>query len=247
MIKRTIARSLPDPLYVFIYQRFYSKLRGRTIKRGKGGWIVTTKDMELLCPTINWLGHRNLVLEGFAGHFEQFFSIQKGDTALDVGACIGDTTIPMAIKVGATGRVIAVEPNSDNLFYLRENVRRFVNIEVIEKGVWGRTETTSLNINQAVTAHSITSIDHWHHARRTQQIEADTLDNLFSKLRIDYAKIDVQGAEVEVLKAADRFLKDTPKIVVGCHSNQLQATVQDMLKGYYPQVRSVPSYIHAWR
>ena len=34
-----------------------------------------------------------------------------GDTAIDIGAHAGDTTIPMAVAVGATGTVFAFEPN----------------------------------------------------------------------------------------------------------------------------------------
>ena len=38
-----------------------------------------------------------------------------GDTFLDVGATIGVMTFLAATAVGPTGRVIAVEPNPDNV------------------------------------------------------------------------------------------------------------------------------------
>ncbi len=37
--------------------------------------------------------------------------LRPGDTALDIGAHSGDTTLPMAVAVGAGGTVIAFEPN----------------------------------------------------------------------------------------------------------------------------------------
>ncbi len=37
--------------------------------------------------------------------------LRPGDTAIDIGAHSGDTTLPMAIAVGAEGTVIALEPN----------------------------------------------------------------------------------------------------------------------------------------
>ena len=39
----------------------------------------------------------------------------KGDVAVDIGANIGVLTILAASMVGSSGRVIAVEPNPDNL------------------------------------------------------------------------------------------------------------------------------------
>lgn len=37
--------------------------------------------------------------------------IRPGDVAIDVGAHTGDSTIPMALAAGASGRVLALEPN----------------------------------------------------------------------------------------------------------------------------------------
>ena len=37
--------------------------------------------------------------------------IQEGDTAIDVGAHIGDSTLPIALACGAKGKVFAFEPN----------------------------------------------------------------------------------------------------------------------------------------
>ena len=37
--------------------------------------------------------------------------LQAGDVAIDIGAHIGDTTLPMALAVGQSGSVIAFEAN----------------------------------------------------------------------------------------------------------------------------------------
>lgn len=37
--------------------------------------------------------------------------VKPGDVAIDIGAHTGDTTVPMALAVGPTGCVIALEPN----------------------------------------------------------------------------------------------------------------------------------------
>jgi hypothetical protein len=44
--------------------------------------------------------------------------LRPGDTALDIGANIGDLTLPMARIVGPTGRVIAFESHNDTYHVL---------------------------------------------------------------------------------------------------------------------------------
>ena len=62
--------------------------------------------------------------------FEQ--TIKTGDTVLDLGANIGYYTLIAAHKVGDRGRVIAFEPDPDNIALLRHNVllNGFENVDV---------------------------------------------------------------------------------------------------------------------
>jgi monofunctional biosynthetic peptidoglycan transglycosylase len=49
--------------------------------------------------------------------------IRPGDTAIDVGAHTGDTTVPMALACGPNGITIALEPNPHVFKVLEENAR----------------------------------------------------------------------------------------------------------------------------
>lgn len=49
--------------------------------------------------------------------------IRPGDTAVDVGAHTGDTTVPMALACGPDGLVVALEPNPHVFKVLEENAR----------------------------------------------------------------------------------------------------------------------------
>jgi FkbM family methyltransferase len=51
--------------------------------------------------------------------------LRPGDWALDIGANVGHYTMRMAALVGASGRVIAMEPVPDTFALLAENVRHF--------------------------------------------------------------------------------------------------------------------------
>ena len=49
--------------------------------------------------------------------------IKEGDLVIDIGAHCGDTTLPMSIAAGLTGRVIALEPNPYIYHVLEKNAR----------------------------------------------------------------------------------------------------------------------------
>jgi len=49
--------------------------------------------------------------------------LQPGDVAIDIGAHTGDSTVPMALAVGPTGTVFALEPNPYVFKVLEENAR----------------------------------------------------------------------------------------------------------------------------
>ncbi len=54
-------------------------------------------------------------------HLRTFLA--EGDVAIDVGAHTGDSTIPMALAVGSTGTVLALEPNPYVFPVLAENAK----------------------------------------------------------------------------------------------------------------------------
>lgn len=246
IMKGQFIKYSPNWIFVPVYNSLLSRDRKVKIRRVQTGWLIRGEekgDLELLSPTPKFL---SVKLREFEDRMERFFKIEKGDVVLDVGACIGDTTVPMAIKAGPKGKVIAVEPDPLNARYLKLNTSSFGNVEIMEKGIWKERGTIEFNLHKAPTGHSIGHASYRGYIDQTQ-IPVDTLDNLFSGQRIDVAKIDVQGAEIEVLGAADNFLKKTPKVIVGTHSDSLHNAVLEVLKRYYPETRSMKNYVHAWR
>jgi FkbM family methyltransferase len=212
-------------------------------------WLIQKGGITLVSPTPKFLGFG---LKVFETKFERFFKIEKSETVLDVGACIGDTTVPMAIKTGSTGKIIAVEPHPLNIKYLKLNLANFNNVEIIGIALWNEKGTVRFNVHDSPTGHSILE-----DKERDNYIEvqSDTLDNLFSDKKIDFAKIDVQGAEVQVLEGGNKFLETVRKLVVETHDrfNTAKRTypkVIEILKKYdFKEVRFVlgNGVVYAWR
>jgi FkbM family methyltransferase len=141
--------------------------------------------------------------------------LRPGMTVADVGAHIGLVTVFMARLVGPSGRVYAFEPAEDNLAYLKKNISDNVvdNVIVIPKAVGDMTGSRTLYLAEGSDMYSL----HEHPLSRTVgsvQIKQVRLDEVVSAL--DLAKIDVEGAEIEVLNGMKRILdqKKRPVLLV---------------------------------
>jgi FkbM family methyltransferase len=129
-------------------------------------------------------------------------------TAVDVGANIGYNTVYLARRVGARGRVVAIEPAADNARVLRENVRANALANVVVHAVAAgpkrevrdlflRGETSAVNslFHESVYA-SVTGVEKVAVVPVDEIVEGDA----------DFIKIDVEGAELDALEGMTRLL-----------------------------------------
>jgi FkbM family methyltransferase len=220
------------------------------IKRKGKFWLVSHDGITLYSPSAHFLGASVSVFEA---RFEPVLKVNPGDTVMDVGASVGDTSILFAMKC-APGKIIAVEPELRNMECLKLNLAKF-NHRIIGKAAWNRKEKLKFNINPSVAGHSIAGRED---DIRTEEVEADTIDNMVQGERIDFLKIDVQGAELQVLEGAVDVLARVKKVVVEAHNTDYgntSAEVIQFLKDRSFTVKTTPqvgppSYapiVHAWK
>jgi FkbM family methyltransferase len=153
-------------------------------------------------------------------HLRRF--VEPASTAIDVGANVGFFTTRFMDWVGEGGTVIAIEPDQENLAALRRAVassglRRQVEIVAAvaaeHRGIL-KLERNELHPGDHKIAIGDNGID----------VEAVTLDDIAARRgnRISFIKIDVQGAEVAVLRGARRILReDAPTLFVEVHDQSL--------------------------
>lgn len=136
--------------------------------------------------------------------------IKKGDIVLDLGANIGYYTLLLARLVGEEGKVFAFEPDPTNFSWLEKNVEMngYKNVVLIPKAVSNKTGKIRLYLSQRNRAdHRIYDSQD---GRQSIEIETVRLDDYFKDYggKIDFIKMDIQGAEGEALQGMSGLLKN---------------------------------------
>lgn len=150
----------------------------------------------------------------------EYMKLPRGGVFIDVGAHIGKYTIPMAKIVGKEGLVIAIEPHPENYLFLIKNIRlsKLRNIIPLNLAAWKEDCELKLFIGESSETHSIKRNVTGHTMNKYINIKAKKLDTIVRDLnlkRVDLVKIDVEGAEVEVLEGMTEILKTySPKLVI---------------------------------
>jgi FkbM family methyltransferase len=130
-------------------------------------------------------------------------------TVVDVGANIGYNTVYAAQRVGAAGRVIAVEPAKDNLAVLERNIAatRLANVVVEPVAVGRTTGTFDFYVRGDVSAvNSLFPESCYAAVTDVVKVPLARLDDLVDG-NVDLVKIDVEGAELDVLAGMPRLLR----------------------------------------
>ena len=159
------------------------------------------------------------VLEQYAGHRgPEPVEAAEGDVVIDAGGGMGDTALYFADRVGPEGRVICLEFEPANLAQLRLNLeanpRLAERVEVVEHPLWDRP-AEELRFDPALGRTSVTG------AEGGQSVLTTTIDELVrsgTMDRVDFIKLDVEGAELRALQGAgDTLGRDRPKLAVSVY------------------------------
>lgn len=150
--------------------------------------------------------------------------IQPGQFVLDVGAHRGQYAVVFAALVGARGRVISFEPDVAARPFLRQNValNSFQERVVIEdwalfdatesRDLFARHGNSQSSLARAGLGGSADEQDMERYPVRTIRLDEYLRDAALPAP--DYVKLDVEGAEINVLRGASKVLAS--KTVVLC-------------------------------
>lgn len=197
-VLRAFLRPIPGNFTVFILQ---GKLRGRKWIKGSG-----TNGF--------WLGTFELPKQKLFGEY-----VRAGDVVFDIGAHAGFYSLLAAELAGSRGKVFAFEPLPRNFEFLKRHIKMngFSNIEPINAAVSSTEGHSFFNTGENSFTGCLSK-------KGGLSVKTVSIDGLAGRKQVplpDVMKIDVEGAEADVLKGASGILeKARPVIFLALHNKE---------------------------
>ena len=145
--------------------------------------------------------------------------LKPGATFLDVGAHIGLLTVAGARAVGPLGKVFSFEASPDTFSLLERtvainNLTSVVRLRSVAVGAVAEQRTFHVrNILGHSSLYDFRETDEgW--TTRDMTVDVQPLDTLVKGERVDVVKIDVEGAELDVLAGMTETLRRNPEIAL---------------------------------
>jgi FkbM family methyltransferase len=219
MIKKKIVS-----LYSNLYQKFSKRAKKNNLLRYLNKSIVKIikSDFVIINSHKIFLDKRDCLRLSTRKSYEPFITqtcinnIKEGDTVIDLGANIGYYTLLFAKLVGKSGKVIAFEPHPENFAILKKNVEAngYKNVVCEQKAVSKSSERIKLFIDEeATTKHAIANSKFC--SKNFVSVDSVKLDDyLEENTKIDFIKMDIEGAEYFVLEGMKNVLEKNPTMTI---------------------------------
>lgn len=149
---------------------------------------------------------------------------RPGDVVIDCGANYG-TFARQALDHGAAV-VIAVEPVPENVESIARNFPREIaegRVVIVRKGAWSSETVLKMYVHPDSSAGDsfVTTFGYKEDEMRVEELAVTTIDAITADLRvsrIDYIKMDIEGAEREALRGAvDTITRFAPRLAVSAY------------------------------
>lgn len=195
-IPESVIQKLKTIYYGWKQRKYrFSYTDGRFKTRSKSWGIITTTPLYFITKEIE--------------RYEKFYSIKNDDTIIDAGAFHGILSLVYS-KKSAKGIVYSFEPDSKNLKRLEENLilnNKPENIAVLPFGLWSKSGEIVFFEDGSVASSSFYQAEH----SIEKKINVISLDDFIFKnniSKVDFIKMDVEGAELSILEGAKRVLTE---------------------------------------
>lgn len=200
----------------------HAEVPEKTTYRGKQFYVFPETEWA---KQIHFYGYFKRSDDSEASLFDEF--VARGDTVFDVGAFVGTHTVMLREIVGETGQVYAFEPQPQCTELLEKTIaaNEFTNCTVVNAAVGDETGTYQLGTAETPdTTSNVVGSDPWEKHERIVTVDAIRLDEFLDREqidRVDFLKIDVQGAGLQVLEGLGARLTDVSKIYMEIHSKYI--------------------------
>lgn len=134
--------------------------------------------------------------------------VKPGDYVIDGGGAFGDTALRFANDVGETGKVLSFEFEKNNLKVFRENLelnqKNSSRIEIIEKALWIDSASTLYYKSNGPGTRVKENVG----SEAGNAVQTISIDDVIDDIKkIDFIKMDIEGAELQALKGAEKSIR----------------------------------------
>ena len=203
-------RRIPEPMQRAMLRRYgpVSRLlpKGHRPYRVEGGLIHldVTESKHMLTRAFGLFHSKQI-------HFLKTF-LKRGMAFVDVGANKGDFSLMASRLLGDGGTVLAFEPEPQNYEWLRKSVELngYDNVHMFRIALAEKNGTATLHLGDKSGYHTLVG-GVLHQEEGSIPVEIRTLDSILDELGMasfDMMKIDVEGAELQVLEGASEALRE---------------------------------------
>jgi FkbM family methyltransferase len=206
----------------------YYSLTNVTIKNRSGVFYCRAQTNDAL-----------IVSETHEFPLRHFFEEIEEGIFVDVGAHVGKYTVQVARGLqDKGGKVVSLEAHPGNYDTLVKNIilNNLPNVIALNLACWSKNESVKLyhDFDSSTTA-AYSAVETFQGDHVT--VEAKKLDNILKELKIDtinFMKIDVEGAEPEVLEGAEEFLRNNniQKIIFESNEEAVKEKCKQILEKY---------------
>lgn len=158
--------------------------------------------------------------ESIARSYVELGNVLPGQTVLDLGAYAGDSTYHLSKAVGPKGRVLAVEPDPINLQALQLNLRdhSLTNVQVEAAAITDCDGHVAFQGEGSMGSGLAEMSTRSGHEITVPAFSLPTLLARHRLERVDFIKMDIEGAELRVLKGNAGLLRTLrPRMVIEPH------------------------------
>ncbi|MCH9729083.1 MAG: FkbM family methyltransferase [Actinomycetia bacterium] len=190
-----------------------------------GGWWKRTRGGVTLMPYPHGMGIEQCA-DFTRDVFLRAYTVGPGDVVLDIGAGTGTETLPFSGMVGSSGKVVAVEAHPATFDMLQRACRLndLRNVELVHAAVMDSDQPVMISdLRESFCQENRIGSE-------GIPVPAVTISDLvaqFELKRIDFLKMNIEGAEVGALRGALDVLPIVEHAAIGCHDFLADETGDD--------------------
>lgn len=164
--------------------------------------------------------------------------LQPGNTVMDIGANIGLFAVVMGRAIGQTGVVIAFDPVPSNIRRLKSNLdgNGISAKAVYELALGSANEHIDLMMSDDTAYASMHKVEHGFGNGQVIQVGVRRLDDVWherGRPAISFVKMDVEGAELEVIRGGVEMLAQCrPTMLIEANTSEHLARLNEALKPF---------------